>query len=102
MDFGYDEEAVYQDADIEQARYEEEGRALAADRKRGICHHGGGLGFGHIYTEAEVNDWRKRGHFPDRPTDHTPLVEGQMLCTDCGTIVPDPIAHLQRRINASR
>lgn len=43
----YDEEAVYQDADIEQWEMEQTASQIAADRKRGICHHTSSIGGDH-------------------------------------------------------
>lgn len=92
MSFDYDPElpAGYQDADILQAQYEEEGRALAADRKRGICHHGWLLGAGHSYSRDEIDRMRRKGDFPNRPTQGYYPADRDALCLDCGSIVPDP------------
>lgn len=95
--FGYDPEAVYQDADIEQAAFEAEGARLAALRRQGICSHGWRLG-GNPAPEfdasrAEIERDRQRGDFPDRPTDpavthQRAIPAGQDLCLDCGQLVP--------------
>lgn len=90
MILDYDPEAVYQDADVLQAQYEEEGRQLAADRRRGICHHGWGLGNGHKFTAEQVEAERRKGDFPERPTQAVQPGEGMMLCLDCGEVVIDP------------
>jgi hypothetical protein len=95
VSFDYDPEvpAGYQDADILQRQYEEEGRALAADKRRGICHHGWLLGAGHSHTDEEVLAERERaGDFPQRNRNSHlhELQAGEALCLDCGEIVPDP------------
>lgn len=99
--FGWDEEvpAGYQDADLEQAAFEEEGRRLAALHKRGICTHGWQLGGSAVVnrTRAEIEEDRQRGQFPDRPTDaslscQNDISKGKCLCLDCGIIVDDPLA----------
>ena len=41
MSFGYDEEAIYQDADIEQAEMIELGNRLADLEASGVCTHQG-------------------------------------------------------------
>ena len=41
MSFGYDEEAIYQDADIEQAEMIELGNRLSDLEAKGICTHQG-------------------------------------------------------------
>ena len=94
--FGYDPEvpAGFQDADILQAQYERESAEARRDRERGICNHSWGQGWrepdcGHPpLTEAEVAESRKRGDFPDRPTERLPR-KGEVLCLDCGVIRPD-------------
>lgn len=90
--YGYDEEAVYQDADILQAQYEEESAAAAAAKRRGECQHGWQLGHGHIYNAEQIEEMRQRGDFPDRKTEATEWPEGRCLCLDCGVIGDDPLA----------
>ena len=63
MDAFYDEEAVYQEADILQAQYETEARQLEADVKAGICHHSGRYGYRRVpfYAQQEglePGQWR--------------------------------------------
>ena len=41
MSFGYDEEAIYQDADIEQAEMIELGNHIASLEASGVCTHQG-------------------------------------------------------------
>jgi hypothetical protein len=89
--------AGYQEADILQAEYEAQGRAAAADRRRGICHHGWTLGGGASMnrSRAEIEEDRQRGDFPDRPTDpavqcQDDIPSGQVLCLDCGQLTEDP------------
>jgi len=67
----YDEEAVYQDADILQAQYEQESRAIRARRNAGVCCHQSAVGYVNppIYPEQEG------------------LLPGQIRCTEgCGTV----------------
>jgi hypothetical protein len=53
--FGYDPEAVIQDADIEQAEFEAEGRAFAAAKRAGRCTHSSTVGFvGTIHYPEQV------------------------------------------------
>lgn len=84
----YDPEAVYQDADLLQAQYEQESADAAADRKRGICNHGWRLGRKHTYDWDGVATLRVDGSFPQRPTNETEIPEGYDLCLDCGLHVP--------------
>ena len=73
MSFGYDPElpAGFQDADIEQAEFEAEGRRLAALKRRGVCTHGSAVGFSGTVTYPEQEG----------------LKVGQMRCTDgCGRV----------------
>lgn len=69
----YDEEAIYQDADIEQMQYEAESRELRALRRAGYCSHQSGVGLpesGEIFYPEQVG-----------------LKPGQQRCTDgCGTV----------------
>lgn len=67
----YDEEAVYQDADIEQAEMERAGNAIHAARKAGRCTHQSAVGFsGTVY-------------YPEQEG----LKIGQLRCTEgCGTV----------------
>lgn len=97
----YDPEvpAGFQEADILQAQYEEEGRRLARDRKRGICHHGSQLGrkVPAFYDAEAVRAMRAKGYFPERETDprvkgQETIPEGTCLCIDCGEVVEDPFA----------
>jgi hypothetical protein len=41
--FGYDEEAIYQDADIEQMEMEQLGNRIARLKEQGVCTHGSGV-----------------------------------------------------------
>lgn len=41
----YDEEAVYQDADVEQAEFERAGNAIARARRAGRCTHQSSVGY---------------------------------------------------------
>jgi hypothetical protein len=52
----YDEEAVYQDADILMMEYAREGRALANARKRGNCCHSSVVGYvpGGVFYPEQV------------------------------------------------
>lgn len=45
MSFGYDPEAIYQDADIEQREFEEAGRLIAHARQLGRCTHQSTVGY---------------------------------------------------------
>jgi hypothetical protein len=94
--YDYDPEvpAGYQDADIEQAEFEAAGRRLAALRRRGICTHGWRLGrrVPACYTAADIEQMRRQGNFPERPTDprvsdQASIPEGLDLCTHCGELV---------------
>lgn len=69
--FGYDPEAVIQDADIEQAEFEAEGRAFAAAKRAGRCTHSSTVGFvGTIHYPEQVG-----------------LKPGQQRCTEgCGQV----------------
>lgn len=70
--FGYDPEAVYQDADIEQAEWEAEGRALHAAQKAGRCCHTSTVGYS--------------GRSARRP-EQEGLRIGQQRCTEgCGRV----------------
>lgn len=100
MSFGYDPElpAGFQEADFEQAAFEEEGRRHAALRRRGICTHGWLLGGGATVNRSreEIEEDRKRGSFPERVTDarvqcQNDIPDGLCLCLNCGLLVPDPI-----------
>lgn len=57
MSYGYDEEAIYQDADIETWELENEARHLDALRRSGVCTHDSTVGLGSDgkahYPEAE-------------------------------------------------
>lgn len=85
--------AGYQDADIEQAAFEAEGRRLAALRARGVCSHGHRMGGGiAVYSAEDIARSRARGKFPDRPTadgvtGQASIPAGQDLCLDCGSLV---------------
>jgi hypothetical protein len=88
--------AGFQDADLEQASCEEQSRQAAADRRRGICHHGWMLGGGGGQSLPEIEADRRRGSFPDRPTDgriqsSEDIPAGSVLCLDCGQVVDDPM-----------
>lgn len=105
MSFGYDPEAVYQEADIEQAEFEAQSAEAAALHRRGICTHGwllnGGVAPKYNRDRAGIEEDRKRGRFPDRPTDPTiqrqnDVPKGMCLCLDCGKLVPDPLARRVR------
>ena len=96
--FDHDEElpAGFQEADLLQAQYEEDGRQYARDVKRGICHHSWQLGrkVPAFYNAQAITEDRKRGNFPERPTDpsvtdQASIPVGQCLCLDCGQLVPD-------------
>ena len=96
----YDPEAVYQDDDILQAQYEAEGAAAAADRRRGICHHGWALGGGVGYDSDAIEGMRQKGAFPNRPTAiaaQTDIPSGMALCLDCGILVEDPLERRRQR-----
>lgn len=73
MSLGYDPEvpAGYQDADIEQARYEAESARAAADRAAGVCHHGA------------LAEYSAAPSYPEQEG----LVYGQARCMDCGAVV---------------
>jgi len=77
----YDPEAIYQDADIEQAEMEREGRRLAALEKRGTCTHGRVIGIG----EDGV------AHYPEA----VGLVHPQVKCDRCGRVFADDDDWLQ-------
>jgi hypothetical protein len=90
----YDEEAVYQDADILQAQYEAEGRALDRDRAKGICHHGSRLGrkVPAFYDADDVHAMLLKGHFKNREGfdgSQSDIPEGKDLCTECGALVEE-------------
>lgn len=64
----YDEEAIYQDADVEQAELEAAARRISALKKRGVCTHGGWMGRpanGQIYYPEQAD-----------------LKPGQVRCTE--------------------
>lgn len=92
--FGFDPEAIYQDADIEQAEYEQEARGIAAQKRRGICAHGWmrGVGSGGWPGRDEIDADRARGDFPERETNYDEPAEGMALCLDCGQHIADPLA----------
>lgn len=64
----YDPEAVIQDADIEQAEFEEYGRRLSSLARRGICTHGSWVG---VSATGEI-------FYPEQEG----LLPGQVRCTD--------------------
>lgn len=92
MDYDPEVPAGYQEADILQSQYEAESRQYREDVKRGICHHSWMLGGGHAYSDEQVLDMREKGDFPERNRNSHlhDLQPGEMLCLDCGAIVPDP------------
>lgn len=65
----YDEEALYQDADLEQADLEREGRHIARLAAAGICTHGAWVG---VSASGEV-------FYPEQEG----LQPGQVRCSDC-------------------
>lgn len=71
MSFGYDPEAVYQDADIEMMELREEGNRIAALERKGICTHQARVGYRPepIYPEQEG------------------LKYGQERCRDCKAVL---------------
>lgn len=92
----YDEElpAGFQDADIEQAEFEAEGRRLSALHARGICTHGSRLGrkTPSFYDARQVANMIHNGRFGNRggfQGEQADIPEGSDLCTDCGTFVPE-------------
>lgn len=81
MSFGYDEEAIYQDADILQAEYEREADRFAARRAQGYCTHGHGCGKGD--GEGPMPDG---SYYPEQVM----LEPGEYVCTaGCGTVYAD-------------
>lgn len=67
----YDEEAIYQDADIEQAQWGEQGRAVDAAQAAGRCCHLSAVG---VSASGEI-------FYPEQEG----LVRGQLRCTEgCG------------------
>jgi hypothetical protein len=99
MSFFYDEElpAGYQDADIEMAEMEAEGRRIAALHRRGVCTHGAGLGHKSpsIYDAAAIAGMLERGRFGNRggfAGEQSDIGEGRVLCTDCGIVQDDRFA----------
>ena len=69
----YDDEAIYQDADIEQWEMEREGNRLAALKRQGICTHGSAVGLG----------GDGKAHYPEAEG----LLPGQVRCTEgCGQV----------------
>lgn len=70
--FGYDPEAIYQDADIEQAAFEAESARIAALERAGICTHGGVVGLG---SDGKA-------HYPEAEG----LTGEQVRCWDCGRV----------------
>lgn len=77
MSFGYDPEAVIQDADIEMAQYEAEARRLRRLESQGICTHQGVQGRGDgkgplpggLYRESQRD-----------------IPKGHLKCHGCGTL----------------
>jgi hypothetical protein len=81
MSYFYDEEAIFQDADIEQAELEAEGRRIAADRKRGICHHTSSIGGDH----GREGPLEGGAYYPEQ----IGLARDHSVCTDiCGQTLP--------------
>lgn len=72
MSFGYDPEAIYQDADILQAEYEAEGNRIAALERAGICTHSHRVGLG---TDGKA-------HYPEAEG----LTGKQVRCLGCGEV----------------
>lgn len=97
MSLDYDPEvpAGYQEADLLQAHYEEEGRRIAALNRRGVCNHGWMLGRGNVNrSRGDIENDRQRGKFPLRLTDpsircQNDIPVGKVLCLDCGVLVDD-------------
>ena len=74
----YDEEAIYQDADILQAQYEAESREHTRLRDEGWCSHSGLLGRGDGRGPLEGG-----AYYPEQ----VGLTGTQQLCTSgCGTV----------------
>lgn len=96
--FGYDEEAVIQEADIEMADLEARAAEVAALRRRGICVHGYGIGGAAVVnrTRAEL-EASLTGRFAGAAIDaaitcQDDIGAGRMLCLDCGEVVKDRFA----------
>ncbi len=68
MSFGFDEEAIYQDADIEQFELEAEGDHYWKLRAKGICTHSGRIG---ASSSGKI-------HYPIQKL----LAVGEWYCTD--------------------
>lgn len=77
--FGYDDEAIYQDADIEQWEWEEAAAAIERGRAAGICQHQGVVG-------APRGEYEGKIFYPEQEG----LVGEQLACTDgCGRVFED-------------
>jgi hypothetical protein len=70
----YDEEALYQDADVEMAEAREVGAAIARQRAKGVCCHLSAVGYlAKPVYETQIG-----------------LKPGQLRCTDgCGQVFAD-------------
>lgn len=79
MTFGYDEGAVYQDADVEQAMLAERSFEQGLLEAQGRCPHDGVLGRG------DGNGPLANGHyFPEQEF----IPEGHYKCHKCGEMFP--------------
>lgn len=89
----YDPEAVYQEADILQAQYEDESAKIRAYEKSGGCTHGSSQG---------VPEDRER--FAERiaELEAAGVPEGGRICLDCGFIAASEDAYEEARQAALR
>jgi hypothetical protein len=86
-------EAERLDADIEMAALAEAGREASRLRRKGICPHHWlqGMPSSGLWPSKErLQESRKRGCFPDRPTNFEQPPKGHKLCLDCGQHVKHP------------
>ena len=87
--------AGFQDADIEMAEFEAEGRRIAALHRKGICTHGAGLGHKApaFYDADDIAAMLAKAQFGNREGfagGQAEIGEGKVLCTDCGLVRDDP------------
>jgi hypothetical protein len=88
----YDEEATIQEADILQAQYEEESRAAAAQRAKGICLHSGSQGWPDM-SRMKTADAYFIGLAQEQYERGVPFPDGCRCTEGCGRIFASDEEH---------
>lgn len=83
------------EADMLQAQYEAESRALARLNAQGVCTHSCGLGYKApaFYSADDIAAMLAQGKFGNRAGftgGQEDIGRGNVLCTDCGEVYVDP------------